>query len=96
MPTKTTRRPGTAGSTTIPDRVVWAVEQLAIQPRDRVLEIGCGPGLAVSLVCAELGTGSITAIDRSPLQVAKARARNRNSIERGRAQIELRRESRAT
>jgi protein-L-isoaspartate O-methyltransferase len=89
MPTKTTRRPGTAGSTTIPDRVVWAVEQLAIQPRDRVLEIGCGPGLAVSLVCAKLGTGSITAIDRSPLQVAKTRARNRNTIERGRAQVEL-------
>jgi cyclopropane fatty-acyl-phospholipid synthase-like methyltransferase len=28
----------------------WAVETLALKPDERVLEIGCGNGLAVSLI----------------------------------------------
>ncbi|SEM10369.1 Methyltransferase domain-containing protein [Stigmatella aurantiaca] len=56
-----------------------------IQPGDRVLEIGCGAGIAAGLVAEKLQTGSLTAIDRSAPMVQKASARNRSSIEDGRA-----------
>jgi cyclopropane fatty-acyl-phospholipid synthase-like methyltransferase len=64
------------------------VELLALRPTDQVLEIGCGPGHAVSLVCAQLTRGTITAIDRSTVQVARARDRNRECLAAGRARIE--------
>jgi cyclopropane fatty-acyl-phospholipid synthase-like methyltransferase len=53
-----------------------------------VLEIGCGPGHAVALVCARLTRGTVTAIDRSALQVARARERTRDCIAAGRARVE--------
>jgi SAM-dependent methyltransferase len=64
---------------------VWAVETLAIDPADRVLEVGCGHGVAVSLVCERLTSGRITAIDRSPKMIERAAHRNRDHVARGRA-----------
>jgi protein-L-isoaspartate O-methyltransferase len=72
-----------------PERVVWAVKQLAVAPADDILEVGCGPGHAVALVCPGLVRGTVTAIDRSELQVEKARALNRRFMEQGRARIEV-------
>lgn len=76
-----------AGSSSPPSRVVWAVEQLSIQPADQLLEIGCGAGHAVALICSRLNGGTITAIDRSALQAGRARARNRACVEAGKASI---------
>jgi ubiquinone/menaquinone biosynthesis C-methylase UbiE len=39
---------------------------------ERLLEIGCGQGLAVSLLCESASIGSITAIDRSKPMIDQA------------------------
>jgi SAM-dependent methyltransferase len=67
------------------ERFVWAVETLAPGPADHVLEIGCGHGVAVSLVCERLTSGRITAIDRSARMIETAARRNRAHIASGRA-----------
>ena len=71
-----------------PERVSWAIEQLALGPSDDVLEIGCGGGHAVTLLCERLPRGGVTAIDRSSFQVQRARERNARWIASGRARIE--------
>jgi ubiquinone/menaquinone biosynthesis C-methylase UbiE len=70
-------------------RLVWAVETMSLAPADRVLEIGCGHGVAVSLVCERLGAGKVTAIDRSAKMIEAARRRNREHIAAGKAELIL-------
>ena len=70
------------------ERLVWAVDTLAVGPSDRLLEVGCGHGVAIDLVCERLTTGTLTAIDRSPKMIATATRRNRQHIDAGRAVLE--------
>src|SRR3954470_16350482 len=70
------------------ERFVWAVDTLEVRRADRLLEIGCGHGVAVSLVCERLTTGTITAIDRSPKMIEMAARRNRAHVDAGRAVLE--------
>src|SRR5215208_4465025 len=67
------------------ERFLWAVDTLAPDPADRVLEVGCGQGVAVSLVCERLTSGRITAIDRSKKMIEMAARRNREHVAGGRA-----------
>jgi len=61
-----------------------AVEALDVQPDDRILELGCGHGVAATLVCDQLGPdGHLTAIDRSPKMIEAATARNAAYVEAG-------------
>jgi cyclopropane fatty-acyl-phospholipid synthase-like methyltransferase len=69
----------------IPERLSWAVETLAVQSDDRLLEIGCGHGIAVWLVCDRLLSGSITAIDRSQKMIEIAQYKNQQHIAAGKA-----------
>jgi len=69
----------------IADRIAWAVETLDIQPNDHVLEIGCGHGVAVDLICQSLIDGRITAIDRSEKMIEAAQKRNKTHIAAGKA-----------
>ena len=57
-------------------RLRWAVELLQVDPDDRILEVGCGHGVAVSLVCDRLTDGRITAVDRSPKMIEAAMNRS--------------------
>jgi SAM-dependent methyltransferase len=71
--------------TAIPARIRWAVQILAPAPDDRLLEIGCGPGVAVSLVCEHLAGGRIVAVDRSATAIARAARRNAACVAAGKA-----------
>ncbi|MFF5478706.1 class I SAM-dependent methyltransferase [Streptomyces sp. NPDC012935] len=69
----------------VPERLTWAVENLGLTPGDRVLEIGCGRGVAVALICERLTSGTVTAIDRSATAVEAARRRDEEHVAAGRA-----------
>jgi ubiquinone/menaquinone biosynthesis C-methylase UbiE len=69
----------------IPERLAWAVEMLDVRPAERLLEVGCGTGVAAALVCERLDGGSITAIDRSATMIEAAMEKNRAHVESGRA-----------
>ena len=69
------------------ERLRSIVEQLEIQPDDRVLEIGCGHGVAATLVCERLVAGHLTATDRSAKMIAAAARRNATFVEAGRAEF---------
>lgn len=72
----------------VPARISWAVDLLEVQPGDQVLELGCGPGVAVDLVARRLDGGRITAIDRSATAIERTRSRNGEHIAAGRAVLQ--------
>ena len=71
------------------DRIEAAVDRMRIRPGDTVLEIGCGHGIAVDLICRRLRSGKVVAIDRSPKMIAAATRRNSEHIASGRAELHV-------
>lgn len=55
-------------------RSLWAIGLLDLQAADRVLEVGCGPGVA--LAAARERTEHVVGVDRSPVMVRQARRRS--------------------
>jgi ubiquinone/menaquinone biosynthesis C-methylase UbiE len=69
----------------VSDRLLAIVDALDIRPHDRVLEIGCGHGVAATLICDRLVEGHLTAIDRSAKMIEAAVRRNAAYVEAGNA-----------
>ena len=69
------------------ERLRSVVERLDILPDDLVLEIGCGHGVAATLVCERLEEGHLTAIDRSVKMIQTATRRYAAHVETGRAEF---------
>jgi SAM-dependent methyltransferase len=70
-----------------PNRV--AIEALQVAATDTVLELGFGPGQAISVLSALASRGQVLGIDRSPEMLAEARRRNRPAIAAGRVRLGL-------
>jgi trans-aconitate methyltransferase len=68
-------------------RNAWAVEQLDVQPTDRVLEIGFGPGLAIRDLSRRVTAGQVLGIDHSAVMLRQATRRNRSAIGAGRVTL---------
>ncbi len=70
------------------ERLRTIVDGLDIQPGDRVLEIGCGHGVAATFISERLGAGGrLTAIDRSPKMIDAAARRNASWVDSGTAEF---------
>ena len=67
------------------ERNAWALSMLDIQPEDRVLEIGFGPGQAIQEAAKLAPMGFVTGIDLSETMVAQASQRNAAAIRSGHA-----------
>jgi cyclopropane fatty-acyl-phospholipid synthase-like methyltransferase len=83
------RHRGRFRGVTVPERAAWAVEMLAVRPGDHLLEIGCGRGSAVALVCPLLRRGRILALDRSATAIKAAEERNRDNVAAGKASFQI-------
>jgi ubiquinone/menaquinone biosynthesis C-methylase UbiE len=62
------------------------VELLGIGAEDRVLEIGCGPGVALADAARRASRGLTVGVDPSDVMVAQAKRRCRTAIRAGRAE----------
>ncbi len=63
------------------------VELLDLQPADRVLEIGFGPGLAIAEAAARVPEGHVTGVDHSLAMLKQAAARTAAAIAAGRVTL---------
>jgi hypothetical protein len=65
----------------------WAVQLLDVQPADRVIELGCGPGVAIAALAARANRGLVVGVDHSQVMIRQARRRNRAAIRAGRVRL---------
>lgn len=65
----------------------WAVGLLDIQPTDRIIELGCGPGVAVAALAARAGRGLVVGVDHSQVVLGQAARRNKTAIAAGRVRL---------
>lgn len=65
----------------------WAVELLDIAPTDHVIELGCGPGVAVAALAGRAARGLVVGVDHSAVMIGQARRRNTVAIRAGRVRL---------
>lgn len=65
----------------------WAVRLLDIQPADHVLELGCGPGVAIAALATRANRGLVVGVDHSEVMIRQAGRRNRGAVRAGRVRL---------
>ncbi len=64
------------------------IKDLALQPHDRLLEIGYGPGIGIGTIADTCGTCTIHGIDFSPLMYKRASKYNKPHIDKGMMELQ--------
>ena len=67
----------------------WALELLALDPADRVLEVGFGPGELVRQMAERVGRGQVAGVDSSELMVRQATQRNAVRVQSGQVSLTM-------
>lgn len=67
----------------------WVVSLLDVQPRDRALEIGFGPGVAIQQLARRASEGLVCGIDSSRVMLRQARRRNAAAVRSGLVDLRL-------
>jgi ubiquinone/menaquinone biosynthesis C-methylase UbiE len=65
----------------------WAVALLDVQPTERVLEVGFGPGIAIAELARHATDGHVYGIDHSAVMVQQAGRRNRAAVRARRVEL---------
>jgi ubiquinone/menaquinone biosynthesis C-methylase UbiE len=65
----------------------WVIDLLHVQPSDKVLEVGFGPGVGIQLLTSSASAGYVAGVDPSKEMVAQATTRNKKAIESGRVEL---------
>jgi SAM-dependent methyltransferase len=65
----------------------WAVQLLDVAPTDRVIELGCGPGVALAALATRAMRGLVVGVDHSQVMIRQARRRNRTAVRAGRVRL---------
>jgi ubiquinone/menaquinone biosynthesis C-methylase UbiE len=74
-----------AKETAAPNR--RAIEALGVLQGDRILDVGCGPGTALTELAAAAPAGHVAGIDPSPLMIKVAQRRNMPLVHSGRVSV---------
>ncbi len=69
------------------ERIRWTLSLLDVKPRDRVLEVGFGPGVAIGLLSKIASQGFVAGIDHSQEMVRHAARRNAEAVRAGRVAL---------
>jgi len=67
----------------------WVVELLDVAPRDKVLEVGFGPGVGIELLTQAASGGYVFGVDPSREMLGQARARNAKAVLSGHVDLRL-------
>jgi len=65
----------------------WAVGLLDVEPDARVLELGCGPGVALAALAERAVEGLVVGVDHSPVMIRHAQRRNAATVAAGRVRL---------
>ncbi len=61
----------------------WAVGLLDVQPSERVIELGCGPGVALQALAERASQGLVVGVDHSEVMIRQATRRNAAAFRSG-------------